>query len=76
MSSIVDKMGDIIRGARKLAKLTQQDLADMAEITRSTLSEIENGKSTARMDVMERLFRALHVEVWMHYPDGEQKRWM
>lgn len=56
--------------------MNQQTLADLAGVSRSTISEIENGKATARIDVVKELLRVLNIGVWLHLPDGQEHRWI
>jgi len=55
-------IGERIRMLRKEKDISQEDLADRAEINRSYLSVIENGKSSPTLDVAERLAKGLGVE--------------
>ena len=38
------KMGELIRSARKEKGLTQEDFANLMEVSRQTISSLENGK--------------------------------
>jgi len=55
-------IGERIRMLRRNKDVSQEDLAVKAEINRSYLSLIENGKSSPTLDVAERLAQALGVE--------------
>jgi len=46
---------------RKLQRLTAQQLAERAGVSRSTLSKLENGDSSVGFDVVLRVARALGV---------------
>lgn len=46
---------------RKLHRLTAQQLAERAGVSRSTLSKLENGDSSVGFDVVLRVARALGV---------------
>ncbi len=54
-------LGRKIRAAREYAGLTQEELADKAEVNRTTLSKIENGLAEPRARTLLRLARALKV---------------
>lgn len=51
-----------VRMSRRRQKLTQQELADKAEITKPHVSMIESGKRTPSLDVLNRLAKALKVK--------------
>lgn len=54
------ELATVIVAKRASAKMTQQELADRAGITRTALSDIENGRTTdPRRDTLERLAAAL-----------------
>jgi transcriptional regulator with XRE-family HTH domain len=50
-----------LRRARNSAGLTQEDLAQSAEMDRSYVSELEGAKYSATIDMIESLARALNV---------------
>ena len=62
MTNTVSPIRIALRQARKVAKLTQVELAELAEVRPATISDIEKGKTT-RIDlaVIERLCRVLNV---------------
>jgi len=54
----------VLRGLREDRKLTQEELAKRAKITRSHLSLLESGHRTnPSLEVLKRLARALDVPV-------------
>jgi transcriptional regulator with XRE-family HTH domain len=55
-------IGARIRDARQRQRLSQGELADRAEINRTYLSQLENGRSSPTLEVLERIARALGVE--------------
>ncbi|WP_037560095.1 helix-turn-helix domain-containing protein [Spirillospora albida] len=61
--------GAEVRRLRKAAGLTQQELADLVNVTRSYITQIESGKARCRRDFALRLDRGLKsgttlVEAW------------
>lgn len=48
----------MLRHARRMAGLTQRDLAAAAGVPQSTVARIELGRLTPRVDTMDRLLRA------------------
>lgn len=55
------EIGQHLATWRKLQKLTAQQLAERAGVSRSTLSKLENGDSSVGFDVVLRVARALGV---------------
>jgi transcriptional regulator with XRE-family HTH domain len=49
--------------ARAKARLTQARLADAAGVTRQTISDLERGAVNISIDVLDRIARALNIEV-------------
>jgi transcriptional regulator with XRE-family HTH domain len=59
-----------LQGLRELYEMTQEDLAGAAEIDRSYVSMIENGKFAASIDMIEKIADAFHVAIdEMLHPD-------
>jgi transcriptional regulator with XRE-family HTH domain len=58
-----EDFGRKIVEARTIARLTQQELADSAGITRNNLSRIENGKYNPGLDILQKLADALEMEL-------------
>ncbi len=48
----MDVVGGQVRARRKALRIDQQTLADLAGVSRKSVSEIERGKATIRMDVL------------------------
>lgn len=62
-SDICVRVGRKIRALRRAKGWSQQLLADHAELERAHLSRLEEGKREAGLRVLERIARALDVEV-------------
>jgi transcriptional regulator with XRE-family HTH domain len=56
-------IGNNIVKLRKEQKLTQEDLCGLAEIDRSYLSEVENGKANASIETLVKIANALGCEL-------------
>lgn len=61
-SETVNKNNKLIR-ARKKSKLTQQELADRMQVTKSTISNWENGYSNPNLEKAIRLAAILECDV-------------
>ena len=62
-------LGDAIRHYRTAAGLTQAQLAEMAELQRSYLSELESGKETEQLKRVLRTLRQLGVRMTLDEAD-------
>ena len=59
----MDEIGMRVRERRRLLGIDQATAADLAGISRKTVSEIERGKATVRMDVLARLLEVLGFRI-------------
>lgn len=55
-------MGDAASESRKALGYTQQRLAELTGINKTTISEIENGRFTGSFDIFERLLDAVGLQ--------------
>ncbi|HXB64198.1 MAG TPA: helix-turn-helix domain-containing protein [Solirubrobacteraceae bacterium] len=62
-------LGTAIRHYRRAAGLTQAELAEMAGIQRSYLSELEAGKETEQLKRVFRILRMLGVRMTLEETD-------
>jgi transcriptional regulator with XRE-family HTH domain len=62
-------VGPAIRHYREAAGLTQEDLAEMAGLNRSYLSELEHGRETEQMRRILRLLKLLGVRATLQKAD-------
>ncbi len=62
-------LGDAIRHYRTEAGLTQAQLADLAGLQRSYLSELETGKETEQVKRILRVLRQLGVRITLDRAD-------
>lgn len=61
--SIAAKVGAEIRLARKVTGLTQIELAEKSGVPQETISRLERGRSNPTLGTLERLARAIGVEI-------------
>ncbi|HSZ70830.1 MAG TPA: helix-turn-helix domain-containing protein [Solirubrobacteraceae bacterium] len=62
-------LGDAIRHYRTAAGLTQAQLAELAGLQRSYLSELETGKETEQLKRILRILRQLGVRITLDEAD-------
>jgi y4mF family transcriptional regulator len=64
--------GPAIKDARKMKGWTQKDLADVTATSVKFISNVEQGKSTAQIDKVFDLIRALGLKVYLTKQDNEK----
>jgi HTH-type transcriptional regulator / antitoxin HipB len=57
------QIGNIIRNSRKRLNLSQQQLAQMTGLRQPTISSIESGETSARIDTLLTVLAALDLEL-------------
>lgn len=68
-------IGEFVRQRRHASRLTQQELGELAGVGTRLVSELERGKPTLRMDVVNQVLRVFgqmlgHVESTRDTGDG------
>ncbi len=64
------QIGREIRKFRKMKKLSQEQLSNLMEISRATISKIENGKFAISVDYLAKF--AWHLDFDIKLPDNNQ----
>jgi transcriptional regulator with XRE-family HTH domain len=59
------EIGQLLKATRKVRQLTQEQVADMAGISRPRYREIEAGSSSARTTTLINIARALGLELML-----------
>lgn len=57
------KIGQRIKELRKELELSQESLAYKAEVDRTYVTDVENGRRNVSIEILERLIKALEVSV-------------
>lgn len=60
--SVAQQFGDNLRRQRKLADLSQDDLAFRASLHRTEISQLERGLRRARVDTVAKLAGAIEID--------------
>ncbi len=55
------KVGQRIRELRKQLELSQEGLAYKADVDRTYVTDVENGRRNVSLEILERLVKALNV---------------
>jgi transcriptional regulator with XRE-family HTH domain len=71
---IKQKVGNRIRELRKGLELSQEALALKAEVDRTYVTDVENGRRNVSLEILERLIRALNVSFTEFFNSKEFKR--
>lgn len=58
-----NELGQAIRNRRKLARITQADLADLSGLSVHTLSDLETGKGNPTLEVISKLCSVVGLEI-------------
>ena len=66
--SISMNIASEITTTRKAAGLSQTELAELSGLSRAIISQVENGKATVRMDVLEKILHTLNMQLWVKTP--------
>ena len=75
--SIMDikvKVGQRIKQLRKEIELTQEALAYNAEVDRTYVTDVENGRRNVSVEILERLIKALQVSIAEFFDSKEFKK--
>lgn len=63
MRPIAEEFGINVKNRRQALKISQEELADKAELDRKTISNIENGKANPELLTMELIATALDISI-------------
>jgi transcriptional regulator with XRE-family HTH domain len=68
------KIGQRIRELRKELDISQEALAYKAEVDRTYVTDVENGRRNVSIEILERLIKALDVSITEFFNAKEFKR--
>jgi len=68
------KVGQRIRELRKTLNLSQERLANEAEVDRTYMTDVENGRRNISVEVLERIIAALQVSFTEFFNSKEFKK--
>jgi HTH-type transcriptional regulator/antitoxin HipB len=63
-----NNLSDIIRFHRKRSGLTQQELAELADVGKNLVYGLENGQESVRLDNLLKVLRVLNIELDFQSP--------
>lgn len=59
----IEELGKIIKRRRQILGLTIRDLADLAGMSKTTISQIERGINNPTFEVLQNIFEYLNLEI-------------
>lgn len=60
------ELKNIMKERREVLSLTQQDLAEMAQVGVATVKDIERGKGNPSLNTIEKILDVLGIEIEYH----------
>ena len=57
------ELKDIMKQRREILSLTQQDLAEMAQVGLATIKDIERGKGNPALNTVKKILEVLGIEI-------------
>ena len=61
----IDRTGEVVRTARKAQGLSMQALCELSGVSYSTLSKVETGSVSIRLDVLMKIVKTLGLNLWI-----------
>jgi transcriptional regulator with XRE-family HTH domain len=68
------KIGQRIRELRKELEISQEALAYKAEVDRTYVTDVENGRRNVSVEILERIIKALDVSISEFFNSKEFKK--
>lgn len=68
------KVGQRIRELRKELEISQEGLAYKAEVDRTYVTDVENGRRNVSLEILEKLIKALDVSIAEFFNSEEFKK--
>ena len=65
-------IGNAIKERRKMLKITQRTLAELAGVGINTLTKIERNEGNPSLDVLERILDTLGLELWVGIKNSDK----
>lgn len=71
---IKEKIGQRIKQLRKEIGQSQEALANEAEVDRTYVTDVENGRRNVSVEILERIIKALNVSFSLFFDSKEFKK--
>ena len=73
--NIKDKVGQRIKELRNDLEISQEALGLKADVDRTYVTDVENGRRNVSVEILERLIKALGVSIAEFFNSKEFKKW-
>lgn len=70
----MNKVGNAIKERRKILKITQRTLAELASVGINTLTKIERGEGNPTIEVLEKILDTLGLELQIRIKQRNELR--
>ena len=71
---IKDKIGQRIKQLRKEIGLSQESLANEAEVDRTYVTDVENGRRNVSVEILEKIIKGLNISFSLFFDSKEFKK--
>ncbi len=71
---IKQKVGERVRELRKQLSLSQEALAYKAEVDRTYMTDVENGRRNVSLEILDKIIGALEVSITEFFSSTEFKK--
>lgn len=68
MDNFFAYISNVVRNHRKMSGLSQNELAEMAGVGKTTVFDIEHAKASVQVDNLLKVFRVLNIDVSLSSP--------
>ena len=62
------ELANVIKTHRKAAKLSRNQLAEMAGVGKTVIYDIEKGKETIQLDTLRKILKVLNIKIELKSP--------
>ena len=62
------ELANVIKMHRKAAKLSREQLAEMAGVGKTVIYDIEKGKETIQLDTLRKILKVLNIKIELKSP--------
>lgn len=66
------KLAEIVRKHRKVARLSQLQLAELAGVGKTAVFDLEKGKETIQLDTLRKILHVLNIRITLTSPYMDQ----
>ncbi len=69
-----NSIAEIILFHRKLAGLSRLELAEIADVGKTVIFEVEHGKASVRFDTLRKILSVLNITIYLDSPIMDQMK--